>query len=269
MIHLPEDDAVRGGVYLCQVGPRVSCGGCCGLYNHSMASSRTALHAVLAERTQAFAAVPRTVEAITAFEQDRLQIEGSARPIASFHHCVFVGLIQDNGERIGCLLHPLALGNKGVDWRGLSFYGGAACKFFFCPSYDQMEARWKQTVRLVLDDWYEYGLIIVEHRLLAAVFSWLETETGRPVQPNALTPSGRQTLADLLRLKITWPFRKPYTPLGWNFFSTKDTARPALQAMGLSPHIAVMLQELDTDPDQLGPAPTLLIQYLDAAAQAF
>lgn len=82
---------------------------------------------------KASAGTSRSIDAILAFEQERLRAEGSDVPIPDFHHCVFVGLIQDGGERIGCLLHPLALGNGGVDWRGLSFYGGAACKYFFCP----------------------------------------------------------------------------------------------------------------------------------------
>lgn len=120
---LPEDEQVRGHVYLCQTGPCVSCGSCCGLYN--MADlSRERLHAILCARTDSFAAVPRSIDGILAFEEERMRIEGGPAPTKHFHHCVFVGLIRDEGERVGCLLHPLALDNRGIDWRGLSFTAG-------------------------------------------------------------------------------------------------------------------------------------------------
>ena len=46
-------------VYLCQVGERVSCGACCGLYNVADLS-RDALEDRLARRTERFAAVARS-----------------------------------------------------------------------------------------------------------------------------------------------------------------------------------------------------------------
>ena len=98
MPNLPEDEQVRGQVYLCQTGPCVSCGSCCGLYN--MADlSRERLLAILAERTDSFGAVPRTIDGILAFEQERLQ--RTDHPVADFHHCVFVGLIPGEEEQIG------------------------------------------------------------------------------------------------------------------------------------------------------------------------
>jgi len=260
---LPEDKLVRGGVYLCQTGPCVSCGSCCGLYN-IQDLSRDRLHAILAERTESFAGVPRTIDAILAFEQERLRVEGAVVPIPDFHHCVFVGLIQDGGERIGCLLHPLALGNGGVDWRGLSFYGGAACKYFFCPTYDELEPRYKRITREVLDDWYEYGLIIPEHRFLAALLGAVEARSGCELDIDELSDEAKDALADLLRLKLRWPFRAKETPLARNFFSTKETKRPHLLGepplQGPCPHL--ILHELDTLPEHVEPAMVLLEELL-------
>lgn len=263
MQSIPEDRTVRGGVYLCQVGPCTACGACCGLYNITDLS-RSRLHSLLVERTTDFAEVPRTVDAILDFENERLKKEGTAYPIANFHHCVFVGLIRDSGERIGCLLHPLALGNNGVDWRGLSFYGGAACKYFFCPTYDALAERWKRTVRAVLDDWYDYGLVIPEYRLVSALFSWIETRTGQKI-PELLTPEVSQCLAELLRLKITWPYRKPGLSPAWNFFSTKDTARPQLTLPDHAALLATILTELDTDPALIDPALICVQGHLERA----
>lgn len=247
---LPEDAQVPGGVYLCQAGPNLSCGSCCGLYNMA-GLGREQLRAILLERTENFASTPRNVDAILAFEQERMALEGADYPIADFHHCVFVGLIQDGGERIGCLLHPLATGNKGVDWRGLSFYGGAACKLFFCPSYHEGIAPWKRTAREVIDDWFNYGLIVPEYRLNQALFEEVEARAGRPIDPDSLDPDLKPALTDLFRLKVDWPFRAQDTPLAWNFFSTKDTERPELprQLLVDAPRMRTILRELQTLPE--------------------
>ncbi len=247
---LPEDAQVPGGVYLCQAGPNLSCGSCCGLYNMT-GLSRERLRAILLERTERFADVPRTVDDVLAFEQERLALEGADYPIADFHHCVFVGLIQDGGERLGCLLHPLATGNKGVDWRGLSFYGGAACKLFFCPGYHVGEATWKQVARAVLDDWFDYGLIVPEYRLNQALIGEVEARAGRRIDPNGMSAEAKAALAELFRLKIDWPFRTLDTPLAWNFFSTRDTERPDLpnQFFVNAPRIRSVLLELQTLPE--------------------
>lgn len=259
---LPEDEQVRGQVYLCQTGPNLSCGSCCGLYNMARLS-RERLRAILAERTDAFAGVPRTVDDILAFEQQRMGVEGVDAPIADFHHCVFVGLIRDGGERVGCLLHPLAAGNGGIDWRGLSFYGGAACKHFFCPSYDELEARFKRVAREVLDDWYEYGLIIPEHRFLEAVLGAVEAGLGQALDTRTMNPDGKKALADLLRLKLTWPYRDPDGPLAWNFFSTRATARPVQPGDTGNPEIRPILRELDTLPEHVRAGEELLRRMLD------
>jgi len=266
---LPEDKQVRGQVYLCQTGPCVSCGSCCGLYN--MADlSRERLRAILAERTNAFAAVPRTIDSILTFEQKRKCAEGTVAPLEDFHHCVFVGLIQDEGERVGCLLHPLASGNRGIDWRGLSFYGGAACKHYFCPSYDRLAPRFKRIAREVLDDWYEYGLLIPEHRFLEAALGAVESRQDSPLDAEGLSLQQKTALAELLRLRLRWPLRDPARPLAWNFFSTRETdrPRPPQDSAQSAPLIRQMLHELDTLPEHLQTGEILLREALERASAA-
>lgn len=242
---LEQDARVQGGVYLCQASDCLSCGGCCGLYN-VQGLTREALRAMLWERTRRFAAVPRTIAGIDAFAQERMAVEGTAYPDPSLHHCLYVGLIEEPQERVGCLLHPLARGNGGVDWRGLSYYGGATCALFFCPTYSAVPARWKFVAREVLDDWFAYGLIIVEHRLLAALFGELEFRLGWAVDGQGLSQASRAAVAELVRLKLTWPFRTPGVPLGRNFFSITDIPRPACVVPGASERMRTVLGELDT-----------------------
>lgn len=266
---LPEDSQVAGGVYLCQAGPSISCGSCCGLYNMAELN-RERLRALLLERTERFATVTRSVDAILAFEQDSIAREGAVYPLADLHHCVFVGLIQDSGERVGCLLHPLAAGNGGVDWRGLSFYGGAACKLFFCPSHHLGGARWKRIVREVIDNWYDYGLIVPEYRLNQALLEEVESRSGQPITPDDMPPTLKAALAELFRLKLQWPFRAPNTPLAWNFFSIRNTERPDRLGplLAEAPRLHAILHELDTLPEHAQVALDLLEKRITRVVEA-
>ena len=196
-------------VYLCQVGERVSCGACCGLYNVADLS-RDSLEDRLARRTVRFAAVVRSEDGIEAF---RREIEGwtpEDRPFPQFHHCPFLGLIGENRGRVGCLLHPASPGNDGHDWGFMSYYGAKACRSYFCPSTHALPARHLHILRSLWDDWYAYGLIITEHRLLNAVFTLLENRVARPVVPDDFPAHSEASggLRELLALKLSWPYRR-------------------------------------------------------------
>jgi hypothetical protein len=67
------------------------------------------------------------------FRRNGLPSISNNQPFPEFHHCPYVGLIGNELSRVGCLLHPMAEGNTGVDFRGLSYYGGMACRIYFCP----------------------------------------------------------------------------------------------------------------------------------------
>lgn len=201
------DAQVPGGVYLCQVDADISCGACCGLYNVADLS-RENVSDMLIRRNERFANTARTVEAIDAFGRETERLETQQRPFARLHHCPFIGLIGEGPGRVGCLLHPLADGNDGVDFRGLSYYGGLACRTFFCVTTKEMPPRWKRVLRQVLDHWYDFGLVITEFDLLTAIFEHLEFRLGRPLDTAmeaGATPG--ESLRRLLSLKCRWPFR--------------------------------------------------------------
>ena len=201
---------VHGGVYLCQVSETVSCGACCGLYNLPDAG-RPALTERLRRRTAAFRKTPRTTDAIDRFGAAEAA-DSAGGPYPDFHHCPFVGLI-DGDRRVGCLLHPRGEGNAGIDWRGLSYYGGLTCEIYFCATYTRMSADHKTLVCRAADDWYDYGLVITEHRLLTALFEAVEARLGRGLEPADLDgrPVAVETLRRVIGLKARWPARR--TPL--------------------------------------------------------
>jgi hypothetical protein len=189
---------------------------------------------MLARRTEKFVRVPRTVKKIEDFQK---RIEGwtpPKRPFPDFYHCPFLGLIGSNGRRVGCLLHPAASGNKGTDWRGLSYYGGMACRTYLCPTARHLPATYLRILRQTMDHWYPFGLIVTEHRLLAAFFGEVENRIGRSVETVDFTKSSRAAaiFREFVGLKITWPYRRKDAPGPCNyFFENGEYPRPPVQRL--------------------------------------
>lgn len=238
-------------VYLCQVGASVSCGACCGLYNVADPSPQ-ALEAMLVRRTQWFAEVPRTVAGIDSFRDRVERAEPRKQPFPKFHHCPYLGMITDTGRRVGCLLHPLAHGNSGLDWRGLSYYGGMACRTYFCPSVRQLPSRWLTAVRQSMDHWYLHGLIVTERRLLAAFFEEVENRIGRPIGSADFSDGtgAASHLKAFAALKLNWPFRRKDAPGRCNyFFEDGQYQRPPVErptAVISPPRFKHIFRELDS-----------------------
>lgn len=243
--------------YLCQVDASVSCGACCGLYNVENAA-RTSIQALLAARTRRFAEVPRTIEHIMQFSRETEQHESQRRPLPDFHHCPYLGFVGPRQETVGCLLHPQEPLNRGIDQRSLSYYGGMTCHIYFCPATRLLPARFKQIVRDVISDWYLYGLLVTEHRLLKALFEEIERRLNRPVFVDDFhrNPEARHALYNLFLLRVSWPFRRPGTIQLVNyFFNDHYHPRPAIEASEEGQVIEryrIILQELETRTDTAG-----------------
>lgn len=265
----PLDSHAPGGVYLCQVGDTVSCGACCGLYNVAD-PSRENLTAMLSARTDRFARIQRESKAILAFQAETEAMEDRHRPLAGFHHCPFLGLIGPDRACVGCLLHPLAEGNNGLDLRGLSHYGGMACRVYFCPSCHELDGRYKRMVRAVSDDWYLYGLVVTETRLLAAFFRRVERRLGDKLRPEAVAENPRAVAAirGFLQLKLGWPFRPPTLPLANYFFNDNAHPKPAVRYPGPRGNLSVyhdIFHELGSvfhSPDQIEAAEDLVGRFV-------
>lgn len=263
--------AVPGGVYLCQVGDAVSCGACCGLYNRADASRGT-LEDLIAGRTEAFRQIPRDADAITDFQVHMERRDPGPRPYPDFYHCPFLGFIDPGRRRVGCLLHPMADGNDGIDYRGLSFYGGLACRDYFCPSYRNVGAPYKEIVRSVCTDWYLYGLVITEDRLLNAFFGEIEKRLNRPLTMADVMPhtDSRQAVLEFLALKLIWPYRMQGAKGPGNYFFNDGLyPKPPIDyaQLGVAPSaLDPILHELSSGfsrPDALNQAEVLIERLLD------
>ncbi|MDY6951883.1 MAG: hypothetical protein SWE60_10240 [Thermodesulfobacteriota bacterium] len=222
-------------VYLCQVSGKVSCAACCGLYNVADPSPEALLE-LLAYRTLTFETVARDIDSILAFKEQVEDRENQQRPFAGFHHCPFIGLVGSRQSRVGCLLHPSAHGNRGVDFRGLSFYGGMACRVYFCPSHYHLSDSIKQIVRKAAKDWYLYGLVITETEMLRAFFQEVERRLNGPIKEKQVLGSVEclKAFREFLQLKSHWPFRpKASKVLGNYFFEDKLYEKPPINYKAL------------------------------------
>ena len=203
------DRKTPGQVYLCQVSHKVSCGACCGLYNIKDPSEEN-LMAILNHRTGVFRKTQRSEQAIDGFADFIGRMESQYRPLESFHHCPFIGFPNRNDPVVGCLLHPLADGNEGVDYRGLSYYGGYACRSYFCPTVHQLPAEHKKILRAAAPNWYLYGLVITEIEMLKRFFEIIESRLEKPINADTILhiPGAIEPITNFFFLKPTWPFRK-------------------------------------------------------------
>jgi hypothetical protein len=265
---------VPGDVYLCQAGEGISCGACCGLYNVADAS-RDGLTAMLARRTERFHGVPRVLDDLVAFGEAVSRLDAGGRPYPEFHHCPYVGLIGPRRDRVGCLLHPLGEGNGGIDYRGLSYYGGMACRDYFCPACKTLPAAWKRLIRWAAGDWYRYGLIVTEAALLTTFFTAVEQRPGAVVPETEAPPSQLiQAVSAFIDLRVDWPFRPPEAAVANYFFENSRYERPPVwyhpSEPGPSRHDR-LFRELGTafgSPGDRDRAEALLDRHIEAVAAA-
>ncbi len=206
-------------IYLCQVSETVSCGACCGLYNLPNLSRET-LEILLSKRTEAFASVPRTEDGIFEFQRRNKAPHRLSRPFPQFHHCTFLGLIGEMKNRVGCLLHPAAYGNNGVDYRSLSWYGELACRTYFCLATKTLPSVYQLILKHSIENWYGFGLIVTEHALINAYFKEVELRLGRLIVEDDFTENigATDALGEFVELKLKWPFRREDCPGPCNYF---------------------------------------------------
>ncbi|MEJ2658459.1 MAG: hypothetical protein P8012_14915 [Desulfobacterales bacterium] len=131
---------------MCSVNEKVACGACCGLYNVADPSEQN-LTKMLHYRTGIFETTPGNWQDNENFGRRISEETAEGRPYSQFHHCPYVGLVGSDRSRVGCLLHPKSEGNRGVDFRGLSYYGRMACRLYFCPTFNKVPVPSKDLIR--------------------------------------------------------------------------------------------------------------------------
>ena len=201
------------GPHLCQPDKQKSCGWCCGLYNRCH-RSRAELARELRGRTEEFARTERTVEAILHFSERNSLKEKSQLIDPDFYSCEFLGFLNEEETLVGCMLHPLARGNGGTDWRGLSFHGAMACQGFFCRSYRELSLSQKEIILSTVNDWYLYGLLISDVDFINGFL--------RLVEENSIDSA---TILTVPALKLLGEFFDSLAPLDQTFVGLSSKFR--------------------------------------------
>ncbi|MCX7634288.1 MAG: hypothetical protein N2Z74_00915 [Syntrophales bacterium] len=195
-----------GEIHLCQPGADKSCGACCGLYNYAD-STRSSLTERLRRRTALYRHnADRTVAGLLKFAAEVRRGEDQRKRYEVIYCCEYLGFLDDEEQRVGCLLHPLQ--NGGVDLREVSFYGRELCAGHLCPSYYYLTREEKQAVVACLDDWYLYGLVVTDIDFVKSYFRLIGEAIYETPKPDLFYDETLRACAHrFFSLKLTWPFR--------------------------------------------------------------
>ena len=144
--------------------------------------------------------------------------DGNPKLLETIYNCEYLGFIDREQKRVGCLLHPTL--HQGVDLRGNSFYGAELCAGHFCPSYTHLTEIEQSAVFAALDDWYLYGLVITDIDLVKELFTHVQNRLGDSIRPERLKNfKVRTALQSFFRFKESWKFASSQNRLGKYYFS--------------------------------------------------
>jgi len=174
---------------LCHPDSFKSCAACCGVYN-VVDGRRDVLNSSILERTRKFRNVPREVYALVGFGDPVRGLHNLSPLDPDIHVCEYVGFVDGQDLTVGCMLHPAAPGNHGIDLRGLCYYGSAACKTFYCPACEELNDSIFKIVRRLIGDWYLYGLIATDVNYVAALIDLIELTIGAKLDLGTVFKNG-------------------------------------------------------------------------------
>ncbi len=205
--------------HLCQPDVEKSCGACCGLYNWED-HSRTTLQSLLQRRTSLFFRLGNKPD-LRQYRNLSEEPPANSKLLDSIYNCEFLGFIDKERKRVGCLLHPTI--HQGKDRRAESFYGLELCAGHFCPSFTYLTVVEQMAVLGTLHDWYLYGLVITDIDLVKEFFKHVQNRLGEGLHPDRLANLGvYQALSDFFRLKEFWKFASSKRRLGKYYFSHSE-----------------------------------------------
>jgi hypothetical protein len=192
-------------VHLCQPDAGKSCGACCGIYNYAD-STRESLVERLRQRTAYYRDNVKDVEDAKLFSDVICMKEDQQKLYDVIYCCEYVGFLDDEETKVGCLLHPFQC--LGVDLRELSFYGRELCDGHFCPSYTYLSREEKLSLIYIIDDWYLYGLCVTDIDLVKEYFRMTSDAVSEmPASRKFMDESLKAIALRFFNYKVSWPYR--------------------------------------------------------------
>ena len=162
----------------------------------------------LRTRTARFHANVRGIEDLPAYSGQTRQAEDQTKRYEVIYCCEYIGFLDPEEKRVGCLLHPLR--HDGADLRSVSFYGRELCDGHFCPGYHYISRPEKLALLHIFDDWYLYGLCLTDIDLVKAYFRLISDGVGEMPAPERFRGGPlREAARRFFAFKLTWPYRSP------------------------------------------------------------
>jgi len=226
-------------IHLCQPDKTKSCAACCGIYNY-VENTRASLVNRFNYRTNLFSKVRRLEITIDDYRDIIRHRENSKRIYKTIYTCEFVGFLNENRTRVGCMLHPASNNNK--DLREISFYGRDICEGHFCPSYQKLTKNEALTVIASLDDWYLYGSVITDIDFVKTFFRIVQDTIGEEISPDVVQADSSliEILQKYYALKEMWPHRDTTRPrFGKYYFVGEEYDIDRIDYKGLHAEISL------------------------------
>lgn len=159
---------------LCQPDSIFSCGACCGSFNLKL--DRKDLFELFSERTEEFRQTAdfSKIWTLSDFRKKRESIEEKIeRNDPTTYNCPFLGFIDFEHRKIGCLVHPYA----SLDPRSqnVSFYGASICQGYDCRNKEGRNSEiWEKFLSSLNLTFYEYSLFAGDPVFLPALERFFE-----------------------------------------------------------------------------------------------
>ncbi|MCX7822870.1 MAG: hypothetical protein N2260_05450 [Syntrophobacterales bacterium] len=265
--------------HLCQPDNRKSCAACCGIYNFRR-NSREDIAKRLRKNTAHITGLADQglkEEDLEAYSSEiRALYNGSDKLCLTVFNCEFVGFLDKDENRVGCLLHPTK--NNGRDWRSCSFYGEELCEGHYCLSYFYLTVEEQRLVIETIDDWYLYGLTITDIDLVKGVFSAISDILGESLNPSIVSKNSilRRILNQIWQMKLSWRYRvRDENSFGKYIFKGEDyrEVRIPYESFGrrTSPYHRIFLSfgSEFRDVDELESAERMLSRVFDLFAKTY
>jgi len=209
--------------YMCQPPPTAmslpSCASCCGIYNYR-GHNREMVTGTLAMQTELMESWDGTDDDI---ERVGKEVEARRPPVRFevIYNCPFAGFLDGEQSRVGCLLHPLHLGE---DLRRYCRYGRRTCGEAKCTSYTYFRRNEARAVMAAAGDWYLYGLCINDIDLVKGFFELCASRLHAPVMLDRVSvePALARAFSGFLALKEDWPFARDPGRYGKYYFVERN-----------------------------------------------
>lgn len=210
------------------------------MYNR-VGGDRASIEGLLAARTARFRAEcdPSDASSLLAYKREQMTREAPDKLLGLLRNCPFLGVLDDDTGRVGCMVHPRVTG--GIDARDCGVYDRETCESYLCAAYTVLSDEERRVViEATGDDSYLYGLILNDVKFHRALYAYAADITGMTARGRRLfAPRVLATIQAWFELKSDWPWVDPEAGVigAWLPDGDRDVVRRTIDypALGVDP----------------------------------